>query len=516
MAEPDERNRSHGADENELNTLLAAYLDGELNDAKQLRRLADLVANAPGGIEVYAKLVCLDVLLARYHRAASPLNEVDLREVGMEIRSPGGDLSDAVIMEAIREPDEQAAAATGPTRSREVEDNPRPRANAPRFSMRTRLAAAAVLLVVVGIAAWLRFGGDVPDVATLVSAKDANWEDASIVVGAPLSAGRRLRLHSGIVEVAFVGGARVTVEGPADFELTGTNLAALHAGRIIARVPPEAKGFGIRSSDLLVTDLGTEFGVSVVPGKTADVHVFEGTVDVTLPARGSGGTGAPASPLRLTSGMAARCPVSGGGSPQTIAVDRQAFRRILPAAFPSPGYDVGPVAQPGSDAYTPTDGIYSVTGCGKDIWGTSDAFRFVSISHSGDLSVVVRILSQTDTDEWAKAGIMIRSSTAPDAAFAETVLTPRHGVSFQRRTRDGEDMNYATTSTPASPPVWLKLTRKGDRFAGFFSVDGITWSQVGAEEQVSMPETALVGLAVTSKNINAASTARFENVVIGR
>lgn len=31
-----------------------------------------------------------------------------------------------------------------------------------------------------------------------------------------------------------------------------------------------------------------------------------------------------------------------------------------------------------------------------------------------------------------------------------------------------------------------------------------------------MPETALVGLAVTSKNTTAASTARFENVVIGR
>jgi hypothetical protein len=243
--------------------------------------------------------------------------------------------------------------------------------------------------------------------------------------------------------------------------------------------------------------------------------VFKGSVDVTLPAGGSGsGGGASVSPLRLTSGMAARCPVSGGGRAKMIHVDQQSFRRIRPAAFPSPGYDVGPVSRPGSDAYSKVDGIYTVTGCGKDIWGTSDAFRFVSISHDGDLSVVVRVLSQTDTDEWAKAGIMIRSSTAPDAAFAEMVLSPRHGVSFQRRTRDREDMTYGPPFAPASAPVWLKLTRKGDRFSGFYSVDGITWSQVGAEETVSIPATALVGLVVTSKNTTAASTARFDNAMI--
>lgn len=514
MPEPDGRNSSQAADDNELNTLLAAYLDGALTEAGQRQRLANLIAKAPGGVKLYADLICLDVLLARHH-GASPPDEVDLREVGMEIRSPGGDLSDATIMDAIREPDVEAPGVAEPTPSREFQHVTAHIATPRRFWTRPRFAAAAaVLLVVAGVTAWLRFGAAAPDVATLVSATDPTWEQAPGVVGAPLAAGRRLRLRSGIVEIAFVSGTRVVVEGPADFELTGANRAVLHAGRMIARVPPEARGFSVRSSDLLITDLGTEFGISLMPGKVADVHVFQGTVDVTLPAGSAEAGGASTTPIRLTSGMAARCPVSGSGVTQKIPVDRQAFRRILPAVFPSPGYDVGPVSRPGSDAYSKVDGVYSVTGCGKDIWGTSDAFRFVSISHSGDLSVVVRVLSQTDTDEWAKAGLMIRSSTAPDAAFAEMVLTPRHGVSFQRRTRDGEDMNYATTSAPASPPVWLKLVRRGKQFSGFYSVDGVTWSQVGAEESIAMPDTALVGLAVTSKNTTAASTARFDNAVI--
>ncbi len=144
-------------------------------------------------------------------------------------------------------------------------------------------AAAALLLVVT---AW-SVSAAVAPVATLTASKDCRWDGGSLPTeeGASLGAGR-LRLAEGVARLTFRNGAEVTIEAPADLQLISAQHCVLHAGRLVAKVPPRAVGFRVDTPTALVNDLGTEFGVHVRDGATADVQVFDGVVDVQHRATG--------------------------------------------------------------------------------------------------------------------------------------------------------------------------------------------------------------------------------------
>lgn len=177
----------------------------------------------------------------------------------------------------------------------------------------------------------------------------------------------------------------------------------------------------------------------------------------------------------------------------------------LPSVWSSA--DIGAPALAGSAGYS--GGVYTVSGAGADIWNASDQFHFVSQSVSGDNAIVARVTSQTVTDPWAKAGVMERVSTAANAAWVSMVQTPGNGVDLQWRDASG---NLGWTPGPAlGNPAWVKLTRSGNTFTGYESSNGATWTQVG-QITLTMPAALLAGLAVTSHNSAAVSTATFDNV----
>jgi hypothetical protein len=62
-------------------------------------------------------------------------------------------------------------------------------------------------------------------------------------------------------------------------------------------------------------------------------------------------------------------------------------------------------------------------------------------------------------------------------------------------------------------PQWLKLTRVGNVFTGFYSYDGNTWVSNGSVT-VALPATVLVGLALCSEVVGTTVTATFTDVVI--
>lgn len=142
-------------------------------------------------------------------------------------------------------------------------------------------ASAAALMLGVGLGhqVW----GERADitVATLTTAKACKWDGGSLPTeeGARLPAGR-LRLAEGLARITFADGAAITLEAPAELELVSPKSCVLHAGRLVANVPPAAIGFTVKTPTALIKDLGTEFGVNVHKGKAADVQVFQGRVDV--------------------------------------------------------------------------------------------------------------------------------------------------------------------------------------------------------------------------------------------
>src|SRR5436190_15992963 len=70
--------------------------------------------------------------------------------------------------------------------------------------------------------------------------------------------------------------------------------------------------------------------------------------------------------------------------------------------------DVGSVGGAGAVNYS--TGQYAVAGSGADIWDSADAFRFVYRSLTGDGELLARVVSLDNTDNWAKAGVMIRET----------------------------------------------------------------------------------------------------------
>jgi hypothetical protein len=117
-------------------------------------------------------------------------------------------------------------------------------------------------------------------VAMLTRVVDARWTEATgqLRVGSALEPGW-LRLQSGLAQVVFYSGARVVIEGPAELRLVSPNQAFCPSGRLLAEVPPAARGFRLETSRFKVVDLGTAFGIDASKDRT-EVHVFKGKVEV--------------------------------------------------------------------------------------------------------------------------------------------------------------------------------------------------------------------------------------------
>lgn len=168
------------------------------------------------------------------------------------------------------------------------------------------------------------------------------------------------------------------------------------------------------------------------------------------------------------------------------------------------------------------DGSILISGTGTNIWGTEDGFRFAYKTLRGDGSIVARVDSLVDTHESAKACVMIRRTLEPGSSYAAVNLTPRKGVLFTLRLRQGVaavwgDPEQPDVSTPLGadiqPPYWIKLERNGDQFSAFYSVDGMAWEPTyGTPQTIPMDGDVLIGLGVTSRQLSEPTFAEFSNV----
>jgi fibronectin type 3 domain-containing protein len=207
---------------------------------------------------------------------------------------------------------------------------------------------------------------------------------------------------------------------------------------------------------------------------------------------------------RLKAACVGVCPVL-----SEVLESRVLLSSVVPAGWTDS--DIGAPAKAGSATVNFSTGVWTVAGNGIDIYNKSDQFNFASENFSGDGTLIAKVTSVTNTNVWAKSGLMFRASTAAGAQFADLVITPKSGVSFEwRTTTNGSATQVQVTGIVA--PQWLELKRSGNAFTGFYSSDGITWKQIGTTETVAMPTGALAGLAVTAISGSAINTVTFSNV----
>ena len=121
-------------------------------------------------------------------------------------------------------------------------------------------------------------------IAVLTGQSGAVWKTVGAATpdeGTSFGSGSRLVLEEGLAQIDFFGGASVSLSAPVEIELISRDSAILHRGRIKAEVPPAARGFEIKTADVLLHDLGTSFGLVVGEEGGADLVVFDGEVRAT-------------------------------------------------------------------------------------------------------------------------------------------------------------------------------------------------------------------------------------------
>ena len=158
------------------------------------------------------------------------------------------------------------------------------------------------------------------------------------------------------------------------------------------------------------------------------------------------------------------------------------------------------------------NGTYLASASGRDIWGKADSFGFVHQDASGDVEVTAKIESLANTNQWAKAGVMVRESFDAGSKHAMTVITPEKGASFQRRTTTDANSRH-TGFAGIEAPEYVRVLRMGNKFTGYYSADNNVWFPMDTIS-INMYEDVKVGLALTSHDNGQDTEAMISNFTV--
>ncbi|MFD4506605.1 DUF1349 domain-containing protein [Streptomyces sp. NPDC058457] len=171
-----------------------------------------------------------------------------------------------------------------------------------------------------------------------------------------------------------------------------------------------------------------------------------------------------------------------------------------------------------------TQGVTSLTNAGIDTWaaGTTRDDDYSSAYQPGaagtSSTVIVHVDSQDKTNDWGKAGLMLRNDitgTASSTGYVILAATPGKGVSLQWDSNsDGYlDTNTTKTGSAAIAPVWLRLVRSGTSVTGSYSANGTTWTTVGTATLTGANSSEDAGVFFTAHG-GSPGTASFSQFAV--
>ncbi|MGJ8697084.1 MAG: LamG-like jellyroll fold domain-containing protein [Verrucomicrobiaceae bacterium] len=114
--------------------------------------------------------------------------------------------------------------------------------------------------------------------AVLTRTVDADWSSSTAPTRGDFLSGDSFHLKSGLVQIEFLSGVSLVVEGDTRFEIQSSEEMSLSSGKLRAHVPSHAIGFQIHTPHGTVLDLGTEFALDLNKDQ-CELHVFDGEVE---------------------------------------------------------------------------------------------------------------------------------------------------------------------------------------------------------------------------------------------
>jgi TolB protein len=178
--------------------------------------------------------------------------------------------------------------------------------------------------------------------------------------------------------------------------------------------------------------------------------------------------------------------------------------------------DVGSVTPPGTAAFDPATGDYTLTSAGANLWGTTDAFHFLWKKMSGDVTLTADIdfpAAAGEHNPHRKAILILRQSLDAGSPYADAALHGAGLTALQYRRADGgitEDIEFN-----GSAPARLRIEKRGDTitmYAGAMS--GGPLHPVGASTQIHLAEPFYIGLGLCSHDPGKTEKAVFSHVAL--
>jgi hypothetical protein len=276
-------------------------------------------------------------------------------------------------------------------------------------------------------------------VAMLNRVVDAQWNANTEAprLGAPLEPGW-LRLKSGLAQIVFYSGARVVIEGPAEFQIVSPTETSFRNGKLIAEVPSQARGFRVSTPQMNVTDLGTVFGLDVKARRT-ELHVFKGSVEFQ--------TTAGAAKQDLKEGVGA---VTENSRPaRLITADTKSFASLFDLQFKSSAAEML----------------------------RHEQWRAASSRLDEDPSLLLHLdFEQTDTSEWRLRNASGRKDAAPDGTIVGCQWTEgrwpdKHALEF-RSVNDRVRLDVPGDYESLTLAAWVRVQGLDRQINSLFMSDG--------------------------------------------
>jgi hypothetical protein len=142
-------------------------------------------------------------------------------------------------------------------------------------------------------------------------------------------------------------------------------------------------------------------------------------------------------------------------------------------------------------------GIVSSIGTGSD----NVDFVYQQISSSTDFTITMKVPALSNNNS-SSAGIMVRDSLAAGSEmYLMTAIYSQENYAFVTRAVDGDNSVQTHTGdwTTLAMPRYVKLVKSGTSISGYYSADGVTWTQEGSTATgITFDADMYVGIAVTS------------------
>jgi hypothetical protein len=259
----------------EMRLLICELVDGAITPDR-MARLNQILANNPEAVNHYIDFLDIQVLIQSnmsnmQSDVSAPVYSDESRKLSELWRQLAEEEKTAPEIEIPKEQPRQ-------TLIQKVVYPPRQKRKATKLSIAfLTMNAAAILFFFLFLKFAPHWGG--VKVATVTDSLNARWANANgqMENGTSLQTGNKsLWLHEGYAELLFENQTKVTIEGPAEFQILTEDQIKLSYGSLYVMVPREAIGFTIKTPFSQIIDLGTEFGVRADLQGDTSLHVTKG------------------------------------------------------------------------------------------------------------------------------------------------------------------------------------------------------------------------------------------------